>query len=85
MILKKVILFLKKRFIFVLILSVVAFGAALLKLPAWQPEIFTSLVLLYLLWALLHHFIEKSLTLEVALEYILTAIFVLIFFLGLML
>lgn len=84
MILKKVILLLKKRFIFVLILSVIIFGIALLKLPAWQPGIFTGIVLLYLLWALLHHFIEKSLTLEIALEYILTAIFVLIFFLGLM-
>ena len=85
MILKKIIIFLKKRFVFILVLSVAIFGAALLKLPAWQSIIFTGLVLLYLLWALLHHFIEKSLTLEIALEYILTALFVLIFFLGLML
>lgn len=85
MTLKKVIIFLKKRFILVLILSIIIFGAAFLKLPAWQPGIFTGLVLLYLLWAMLYHFIEKSLTLEVALEYILTALFVLIFFLGLIL
>ncbi len=69
----------------IIILSAAIVGVALLKLPVWQPVIFIGLVLFYLLWALLHHFTEKSLTLEVALEYILTAVFALIFFLGLML
>ena len=85
MTLKKIIIFLKKRFILVLILSAVILGVALLKLPTWQPVIFTSMILAYLLWALLHHFVEKSLTLEIALEYILTALFITIFLLGLML
>lgn len=39
-------------------------------------------ILIYLLWAILHHKKDKSLTLEVLVEYLLTAILVLILILG---
>lgn len=39
-------------------------------------------VLIYLIWALVHHKRDKSLTLGVLLEYLLTAILVLVLFLG---
>lgn len=73
MMLKKTLLNLKKHFVLIAVLSAVLAVLALFKLPFFQPIIFTILVLFYLTWALLHHFIDKSLTLEVALEYILTA------------
>ena len=39
-------------------------------------------VLIYLVWALIYHKKDKSLTLEVILEYVLTAALVLIVFIG---
>lgn len=39
-------------------------------------------VLIYLIWALVHHKRDKSLTFEVLLEYLLTAVLVLIVVLG---
>lgn len=39
-------------------------------------------VILYLIWALFHHRRDKSLTLEVCLEYFLTAVLVLILLMG---
>ncbi len=66
-------------------------GAALVALvgilklqsqPQAQFSVLLALVLLYLAWALIHHILDKSLTLEVSLEYILTALLALIFFYG---
>ena len=39
-------------------------------------------ILIYLIWAILHHKRDKSLTLPILLEYLLTAILVLILILG---
>lgn len=39
-------------------------------------------VLIYLVWALLHHKRDKSLTFQIILEYLLTAMLVLVLFLG---
>ncbi len=39
-------------------------------------------ILIYLLWALLHHKRDKSLTLPIFLEYLLTAVLVLVLLLG---
>lgn len=39
-------------------------------------------ILIYLIWALLHHKRDKSLTLPILLEYVLTAVLVLILLLG---
>lgn len=39
-------------------------------------------ILIYLLWAILHHRRDKSLTLPILLEYLLTAVLVLILFTG---
>lgn len=50
--------------------------------PQAQFSVLLALVLLYLAWALIHHILDKSLTLEVSLEYILTALLALIFFYG---
>lgn len=47
-----------------------------------QFQILTSLALIYLSWALLHHTIDKSLTLEVVIEYVLTALLAIIILYG---
>ena len=39
-------------------------------------------ILIYLIWALLHHKRDKSLTLPILLEYLLTAVLVLILLMG---
>lgn len=39
-------------------------------------------ILIYLIWAILHHKRDKSLTLPILLEYLLTAVLVLILILG---
>lgn len=52
------------------------------NIPQLQLVILTMMVLFYLGWALAYHFLERSLTLEVIIEYILTALFALIFFYG---
>ncbi len=50
--------------------------------PQMQLVILTMLALFYLSWALSFHFLRKDLTLEIIIEYILTALLVLIFFYG---
>ncbi len=42
-------------------------------------------ILIYLIWALIHHKRDKSLTLTIILEYFLTAFFALILLLGVLL
>lgn len=45
-------------------------------------NIFIVSVLIYLLWALLHHKRDRSLTLPILLEYLLTVVLVLILVMG---
>ena len=47
--------------------------------------IISILIILYLFWALLHHFLDKTLNLEIVLEYILTAALALVVLYGLVL
>lgn len=50
--------------------------------PSFQLYIFTFVALIYLVWALIYHKIDKSLTLSIILEYLLTAALALILLLG---
>lgn len=52
--------------------------------PSYQMLILATLVTSYLAWALNYHRLDKSLNLEVMLEYILTALLVLIIFYGIL-
>lgn len=52
------------------------------NIPQMQLIILTMLALFYLGWALAFHYLEKNLTLEIIIEYILTALLALIFFYG---
>jgi hypothetical protein len=67
-------------------LAVAAFGAfEILQFkttPAIQFFIITFLAIVYLAWASIYHLLDKSLNLEVMLEYILTALLVLVVFYG---
>jgi hypothetical protein len=73
--------------IFIIILSVLS-TILVLKLqsfPQVQFLIVTALIFFYLTWALFYHFKDKSLSLEVMLEYILTALLALVCFYGILL
>ena len=50
-----------------------------------QLYILIIAIVSYLIWAIIHHRRDKSLTLETFLEYVLTAILALILFLGVLL
>lgn len=52
--------------------------------PTWQLLTIVALVIIYLLWALIHHLFEKNLSLEIFLEYCLTALLVIIMVYGLL-
>lgn len=83
----KVIADLHKHTILLVLSSAVISSVAILKLnnlPAAQFQILVILVLFYLGWALFYHIVDKTLTLEVGLEYILTATLALVFFYGLL-
>lgn len=74
--------------ILVLIVAAAVATVAVIKfqfLPQIQFAIMTALVIFYLFWALLHHHFDKSLKLEIMIEYILTAALALVFFYGLIL
>lgn len=47
-----------------------------------QFFIMVSLVVVYLIWAIIYHYLDKSLSLEVVLEYVLTAALAIIFLYG---
>lgn len=53
--------------------------------PQIQFLIVLCLVFFYLLWAISYHLLDKSLTLEVAIEYILTALLALVVAYGVLL
>ena len=72
----------------------IIFGPALLvlitvlkttTLPGVQFLLILSLIFFYLSWALVYHFIDKSLNLEVILEYILTALLSIVVLYGVLL
>lgn len=50
----------------------------------YQLSILTVLVVGYLAWAINYHRLDKSLSLEIVLEYILTALLILIIFYGIL-
>ena len=52
--------------------------------PKVQFQIFVALAIAYLTWSLLHHSLDKSLTLEVVIEYVLTALLALVILYGLL-
>lgn len=54
-------------------------------LPQVQFLVVTVLVMFYLMWALVHHFADKTLTLEVMIEYVLTALLALVVLYGILL
>ena len=54
-------------------------------LPGVQFLLILSLIFFYLSWALVYHFIDKSLNLEVILEYILTALLSIVVLYGVLL
>ena len=83
-------LFLKlHRFNLIVILSVGLFSIlGLLKfstIPQVQFLIILSLIFFYLAWALSYHLLDKSLTLEVTLEYVLTALLAVVVLYGVLL
>jgi hypothetical protein len=53
-------------------------------LPEIQFTILGSLILVYLLWAFVYHKLDKTLNLEIMLEYILTALLALVILYGLL-
>jgi hypothetical protein len=55
------------------------------NLPQIQFLIATILIMLYLLWAILHHHNDKTLRVEVMVEYVLTALLSLIILYGILL
>lgn len=54
-------------------------------LPQAQFLVATVLVMFYLTWALVHHFADKTITMEVMIEYVLTACLALIVLYGILL
>ncbi len=53
--------------------------------PLLQIRTLTVAVITYLIWAAIHHKLDKSLTLEVYIEYLLTATLALILLMGVLL
>jgi len=81
----KLTYFLQKHNVaFIIILAILSLWAVLKfqNIPQMQLIILTMLALFYLAWALAHHYLERNLTLEIIIEYILTALLALIFFYG---
>ena len=73
-----------------LIIAVAAFSAFILvfKLqgtPAIQYFVLALLICFYLAWAIIYHFFDKSLKLEIMIEYILTALLALVILYGVLL
>lgn len=85
--LKKVTKLQKYGFLIIVFTSTVSL-MLILKLqylPQVQFLVATVLVMFYLMWALVHHFADKTLSLEVMIEYILTALLALIVLYGVLL
>lgn len=65
---------------FIALVGIIKFA----DMPKVQFQILTTSTLIYLTWALLHHGINKSLKLEVVIEYILTALLAIVILYGLL-
>ncbi len=66
-------------------LSTLVFVFKLQGLPNLQFVAFSTLISFYLIWAIFYHHVDKSLKLEVVLEYILTALLALVILYGVLL
>lgn len=78
---------LKKHSVVVLVLATGAaiFGVIRFQdMPLMQFQILVILSILYLGWALLHHNLDKSLTLEIIIEYVLTALLAMVILYGIL-
>ena len=74
--------------IIVLVMAATLSLVAVFKLqgfPSLQFSIFSALIVFYLFWAIFYHHYDKSLKLEVVLEYILTALLALVILYGVLL
>lgn len=69
---------------FILLSSILAFSAVLKfqGFPNLQFVILTILSIIYLSFALIHHFLDKSLTLEIMLEYVLIVLLAMVILYG---
>ncbi len=84
---KPLVLHIKKHSVVFLCLAT---GAALIgvlrfqNMPLVQFQILVALSILYLGWALTHHNLDKSLTLEIIIEYVLTALLAMVILYGIL-
>lgn len=79
--------FLKINVIWILILSIPIFMGLLIIFrfsPERQVQIFIVASIIYVLTAILHHFQDKTLTMEIIIEYILIAVLALLLLQGLL-
>ena len=63
---------------FISLIFVIKFANA----PRVQFQILTALAILYLSWAFFHHTLDKTLKLEIVIEYVLTALLAIIILYG---
>jgi len=79
---------LHKHTIYILLATVLVAAIAIFKLadqPNLQAGILTGIVFIYLAWAIFYHHIDKSIRLEIIIEYVLTAALALTFMYGILL
>lgn len=77
-----------KQTIYILITTIIVTIFALFKLaynPGLQFSILAGIVFLYLGWAIFYHHIDKTIRLEIVIEYVLTAALALTFIYGIIL
>jgi hypothetical protein len=78
----------QKHHIFVLVIAAILAVLAILKFSndhQLQFFILTALIALYLIWGFIYHYFDKSLKLEIILEYVLTAMLALTVLYGVLL
>jgi len=68
--------------LFLMITALAIGGVFIFDSSRLQFQILTVLAITYLSWALLHHSLDKSLTLEIMIEYVLTALLTIIILYG---
>lgn len=54
-------------------------------LPQIQMGVMSAVVTFYLIWAIIYHYLDKSLKLEIVVEYVLTALLALVLVYGILL
>lgn len=75
----------KRAFVLTLIFLTVIWIWKQRSFPILQLRTLIIAVIAYLIWAALHHYFNKSLTMEVYIEYLLTAVLALILLIGVLL